>query len=489
MIYYHVEGNTNNSFYPRNDVDYLYEGNINFTDLIQDNELFGTILYRATNDRLVDNQDLSLEQAFVGLRGESFEFLTGDFYSNFSEYSLANALKGLKVYLGADDGLHLSCVGGVDSSKWEEFWEERQEDSALRRYVWGLEAGSNLFDKKLALNFNYGGAVDDKAYLVAGTPKTFVNVVSIDGSYLINDNLNFSFEIAQSFTDPDDDLDSVEVKTENAYKTVLNYNMKDYSFTTQYSRIGQHFSATSGFTASDLETIMIDALWFLPKSVQFTHYFHYDRDNLSDHKSATTKQLNPGAGFSFTLPSEINCELGFDMRKRYSSDKFTNDKTYTYSVNFGKGLELFFVNLGYIKTIVVDEANSSQERDIDTVSLGLDGNFNVKDVLLSWDVSEGLHHEHYNEVNEADLILTHSVGLHLDFPSTLSIDARVMLSDNDYFLNPTDNNISNIVVSISRNLKDDLTFSANYEHRGYNYSDSDNNYSETIITGRLSYQF
>ena len=233
IIYYHVDGNVNNSFYPKNDTDYLYEGNVNFTDLLVSNELFGTITYRATNDRLIDTQDLSLEQLYMGLRGESFEFLTGDFYSSFSEYSVANALKGLKLYLGTADGPHISWVAGVDAFKWEEFWEERQEDSATRKYVWGFQAGTKLFDRRLALNFNYGGAVDDKAYLPVGIPQSFVNVVSVDGSYRINDNLNAIFEVAQSFTDPDEDLDTVAVKTDSAYKAALNLNMPNYSLTSQ----------------------------------------------------------------------------------------------------------------------------------------------------------------------------------------------------------------------------------------------------------------
>jgi hypothetical protein len=51
-VYYHVDGNTARFFYPPNDVDYLYEGSVDFNNAIINNkyELFGNINYRATDD-------------------------------------------------------------------------------------------------------------------------------------------------------------------------------------------------------------------------------------------------------------------------------------------------------------------------------------------------------------------------------------------------------------------------------------------------------
>ncbi|MCM8763234.1 MAG: hypothetical protein NC829_02565, partial [Candidatus Omnitrophica bacterium] len=137
-IFYSVEGNKERSFYPSHDIDYLYEGSIDFKNPFKDYELFGNIEYRATDDRLVDVQDFSIERMYFGLRkGTLLEVLGGDFYANFSEYSLGNALKGLKLTLGNEKTSRLTVVGGLDTSRWEDLWENRCDDSATRSYVWG----------------------------------------------------------------------------------------------------------------------------------------------------------------------------------------------------------------------------------------------------------------------------------------------------------------------------------------------------------------
>lgn len=488
-IYYHVEGNKERSFYPSNDADFLYEGAIDFTSPYKDYELFGNIEYRSTNDRLVDTQDFSIENMYLGLRGQALEFLMGDFYSNFSEYSLGNALKGLKIVFGDEKSSRLTLVGGMDVSKWEDLWEKRWDDSASRKYVWGARLENNLFENRLSLNFNYAGALDDKAYISSSSNPTLVNVLSTDFKYTINDFFTLSSELAQSFTDEDRRSDETKTKSDYALKTVLDFNSENYTLTSTYSRIGNHFATTGGFSSQDLETLNFDGLWFMPWNIKFTHYLHTDRDNLSDNSSTTTKQINPGGKFSFRLPGDFSVDLGSDLRKRFSTDKTTNSETWTHSLNLSKDFRIFYSTFGYSKTIVSDEVSASSERKTDTYSLALDGNFNIKDVRLSWNFSEDVNHDHYKEVNEADLSTTTSLGLKVDFPSTLTFDAKVSFSDNDYYLNDTDSNTHRYYFSVSRNLKDNLSFDISYEHKGYEYVDGDNNYAEKILKGKVSYVF
>lgn len=491
FIYYHVDGNIDNSFYPQNDFDYLYEGTIDFTTLFLKNEGFGHIVYRSTDDLLVDNQDLSLEEFYMGLRGDNFEFLGGDFYSNFSDYSLSNALKGFKLTTGQDDDLHMKFVAGIDTTKWEDLlWEERHGDSATRKYVWGWQIGNKFFDKRLSLNFNYGASLDDRAYLSDSSTTKFINVTSLDGTCIINDMIDSYFEAGYSFTDNDKDSDDSDLsKTDTAYRIGFNLDTKPYTANVESSRLGSNYNTTGGFSAADLETWKFDGLWYLPKNIRFSHYLTVDRDNLDKHKSTTTRQINPGTKLSLTLPWDIAWELGFDLRKRDTTDYATDEKTYTYSTNFAKDFKIVYGNLGYTKTIISDRIDPTQERNIDTASLGLDGNFMIKDVKISWNFSEDLNHEHYKDINEADLTLNHSIGLQLDFPSTLSFRAKAILSDNNYYINSTDSNTIKYSFSVTRDLAENLRFALNYEHNGYGYSESNNNYSETILSGSLNYKF
>jgi hypothetical protein len=489
-IYYHVEGNKSRSFYPSNDVDYLYESTIDFSKVnFKGMEAFGNINWRSTNDRTVDTQDFSIERMYFGLRGENKEILMGDFYQNFSDYSLANAIKGVKLTFGDEKSHRLIMVSGMDTSKWEDLWEVRQDDSATRRYVWGSRLENFLIDKKLSLNFNYGGARDDEAYIPSSTSPILVNVFSIDSKYNINSILSAKAEIAQSFTDEDVRLNTQHTKSDHALKFGLDLNLKDYSASGLYSRVGNHFNTTGGFTAQDLETGNFDAIWFLPKKIKFTHYFHSDRDNLSNTKSTTTNNLNPGGKFSVPLPGQVNLDFGADLRKRYSTDKSVNEKTYTYTSGLSHDFNILFGSLNYTKTIIESRVSPSMERNMDTYTLGLDGSFGVRGTKLSWNFSEDITHDHYKEVCEADFLMSSSLGLKLVFPSTLTFQARATLGDNDYYINDSDSNTTDYFFSISRDLRKDLMFDVSYLRKSYNYFGGDNNYAENILKGTLSYKF
>ena len=487
---YHVEGNTDNSFYPRSDIDYLYEGTIDFKNLLDDREIFGSIQYRATDDRLVDSQDASLEKFFIGMKKEAFEILAGDFYANFSEYSLGNALKGSKLFLGEKEGNYLTVVGGIDTARWEDFWETRCENTATRKYVWGFQLGNNiLLKKKLDIRLNYGGSFDDAAYLSSSSAQELVNVASVDGSYKINNILTTDFETGESFTEEDKRKDEVKTKSDGAYKVGCDLNLKDYSLAADYSRIGPHFKTTGGFAASDLETMALDGIWFLPKNVKFAHYIRRDKNNLGKQLSMTTEQVNPGFKFSFGLPANIDADAGFDLRKRDSSDESVNTATYDYIWGLARDWKVCYSRLGYTRSLIFNHTDSTQERNIDTYSLSLDGSFAVKQVKLSWDLSEDLSQEEYKDVCESDLTLAHGIGLSADFPSTLSMSARATINDNDYYLNNTDNNTTNYIFSISRDKGENLSFEASYERKGYSYADGDNNYAETLLKSAVSYRF
>jgi len=119
FIYYHVEGNIDNSFHPKNDHNYLYEGTVDYTlPVLGAEEFYGSISYRSTNDRTVDTEDFSIEKLYTGIKGNNFDFLVGDYYAEFSDYSLNNALKGVKLDLGSEEAYKLVVLAGVDIAKW-----------------------------------------------------------------------------------------------------------------------------------------------------------------------------------------------------------------------------------------------------------------------------------------------------------------------------------------------------------------------------------
>jgi hypothetical protein len=487
---YHVSGNTANSFYPRDKATFLYDGKVNFDGQLKDKELFGSISYRATNDRLVDVQNASIENMFIGLKKPGWEILAGDFYSNFSDYTFGNALKGLKLESGTEDSLHFKIAGGVDTAKWEDFWEKHAENSGTRRHVWGAQAGDSFLDKKLKLNINYAGYSDDKAFLSSSGTPALVNVGSLSGSYKINSILNSTFEAASSFTDTDRENNKNKTKNDSAYKAALDLNTTDYTLTSAYSRAGYNFNSAGGFSSKDLEAVNFDGIWFLPKRVKFTHYLHLDRDNLSNRKTTTTKQTNPGCRFNFNLPWEITGDAGFDLRKRFATDRETKQKTYTYSTNLSRDLRIFYLTSGYTRTIVSDMISPSQERVTDTYSVGFDGDFTIKKIKINWGLTQDFNHDQYGENQGVDFTIARSARLRFsNLPGKVSAEAKVTIGDNNYYTNSSDSNTDGYLIALSKPIRDNLNCGISWEHKGYRYADQSKDYGETLIKGKLSCTF
>jgi hypothetical protein len=214
-----------------------------------------------------------------------------------------------------------------------------------------------------------------------------------------------------------------------------------------------------------------------------------DRDNLSQTKTTTTKQLNPGGKFALSLPWQLNWDFGADLRKRFSKDKAENQKTYAYSTNLTGDFRILFASLGYSKGIISDRVTPAQERNTDNYILSLDGDLNIKDLALSWNFSESITHDEYKEVCEADFLASSALGLRLVFPSTLTFEGRVNFGNNDYYTNSSDSNNTDCYFSVSRDLRQDLVFLLSYQHKGYDYFEGDNNYAENFIRTSFSYQF
>jgi hypothetical protein len=219
-----------------------------------------------------------------------------------------------------------------------------------------------------------------------------------------------------------------------------------------------------------------------------------DRDNLAKDKSTTTKQLNPGGKFSFTLPADFALSLGADFRKRYSVDKTTNEKTYTWTSNLSKDFGILFASFGYTRTEVANEPAPDQKRSSDVYSLGMDGNFTLKNVKFSWNLGEDIERVAYKTTDKADFTTSTNAGFKLNFPSTLAFQAKATIGDNKYYLHDTNSYNTQYYCSISRNImrkltNDNLLFDVTYEHRSYRYFNNSNDYAERILKGKFSYKF
>ncbi len=490
VIHYLVGGNTASSFFKDDNTDYLYNGIFDVTDKKGDEETFFHLSYRSTDDKLTDPQDMSLEQFYLGKRRPNDEILLGDYYENFSEYSMANALKGMRYQIGSEQSARLKVVAGVDMPRWEDLWEKRQDDSSYRKYVWGSQFSNDYLEKKLRLDVNYAGAADDAAYLRDATSgQSLTHVSSVAGRYLASQVATLYFEQAMSLTKQDLRQDGPASKPDGASKASLELNWSKYALTSKYSRIGNNFRTTGGMNTTDQEAVAFDGTAYLPLSVRFEHYLHADRDNLRKHKTTTTRQLNPGGKLTFTLPEQFELQTGYDLRDRDSSDRTTDTRTCVLSAVLGKYFSSLHTTAGYARTHVRNRTDATQESDADSLTFAADSSHLVRNVNVTWSLAETFSRQENLYDHKADWLTAHAASLRAAFPSTLTIETRASINDSDYYRDGMDARMTEYFLSLSRNVRNNLVFNVMADRKKYTYQDPSSDYWETQVMGRLTYQF
>jgi hypothetical protein len=489
---YYVHGNESRSFYPKNQTRYLYEGELNFNQPIKTgSEWYGDVFYRATDDPLIDQQDFSIERIYAGYKSGANSALLGDFYSFFSDYSLNNALKGGKVEVAKQGSFKFISLGGIDTPKWEDLWNKRYEDSNTIKYVWGTRLETYFFDEALNLNFNYGGRWDDWATFPLTFPPMSIEVGSIDWKIKPCEYLTFRGEAAQSYSDADARVRDVLPKFDSAYKIVLDFASDLYESKCEYSIIGEHFNTTGGFNARDLESMLYDGTLFLPWGIDVVHYIHMDKDNLKKLKTTTTKQINPGSRVSFTLPGEVRTGLGWDMRKRYSTDTLMGELTNAYEASIVKDFKYYYLSARYAKTTIENYKDAFQDRSQDRVGIDVSGDFDWWKTRIYWSFGEDAYVEQYPKIGgtKNDLIFTSRMGLKAVFPSSFTVDSRIEFNDNDYYLTDIDSTINRYHVAISKDFSKGWNITLTYDQNDYYYEVEGNNHFEILMNGKLSYKF
>lgn len=488
IITYQVSGNRSQSFYPKNQTRYLYESKIDFENTLNKNTFYGNIFYRSTDDTLVDPQSFSIEQMYFGCKNDKMDFIMGDYYAYFSDYSLNNSLKGIKLET-KKELFNTSILAGIDTSRWEDLWEERNSDSATRRYVWGLNFNNLLFDKKLKVGINYAGARDDQAYFQDTDIYKDIQVCSLNLNYNLSNAVLVNAEIAESYRKADTSDLNLDPKWDNAYKASLGLAKEKYNMYLEYQKVGPHFETTSGFSSQDLESFRTDNSFQIAKNINLFLYFYTERDNLSNLKETTSKRINPGFRIQWSLKEDLNFNMGWDNLKEYTTDETTKATTRTISFGFLKSFKKFSTSGDYSFIKIDDKADTSQKRKKHNISLGLNGNINLNKVDLGWNLSEYIDLERVISVDDDNIVLTFSAGLNLRFLDRFNLDTQISITDNDYYTNENDSNIYHYAFSLSYLVKDNLDISINYEQDDNYYTDENNDYSERKIEIKLSYRF
>ncbi|MDT8287226.1 MAG: hypothetical protein RQ748_08970 [Elusimicrobiales bacterium] len=488
---YEVGGNKERSFYRDDHTSYFYEGLVDFNEKTSDSsEIYGNILYRLTDDRLIDPQTASLKQMTVGYRDESKEIVAGDSMAYFSDYSLNNALRGLNARLKAGKRITVTLVSGVAAPGWDLFWKDLKGGGTAKRNVWGTRAETALLsDSSLIIGVNYGAGHDDAAYFAADQTYKRTDVFSSDFRYMVNGALSVRGEVARSFTEAyANGALSYDADSDGAYRAALEFNGGKVTANAQYDRADPNFETTGGFSAQDLETLQANGNVILTGSFTLSPYLSASRDNLKRTKTTTTERLNPGLRFAWRLSDDLNLGGGLDLRGEEAGDGSADNDAAALSFNVAKNWAGTTATLNYENGRVRDKVNADQDRDRNSASLGLNGSFVLGGASASWDLQENASLEKNISAGKSDLILSHSGGIGLALPKGLEIRARVALFTNNFYENANDSAAEEYTLSLAKKFGERADAYLDYSRKDNTFDDSGNDYSESKLNFKISYR-
>ena len=487
--YYNVGGKTENSFYEPESLEYLWEMFFNLEEEIFGNwRLRSSLNLRATDDRLVDPQDFSMERFFVEFSNRGSSFTLGDFAVNFSSFTVNNSLKGLKTSFDFGENLKFTAVAGANFYLWEDLCEERTDDTQLRQYIGGLRLEQTLGSIG-NLGLNFGILDDDDSFVSSYSDPQRTTVVSLDTRLNLFRDLNIEAEFAISWYDKNTDSKDTPRKTDHGLRFLADYRIGRFFFRGGFEREGSNFSSVGGFTTQDFEEFFQEIEIDLFKDSRLRLTYRQNRDNLDKHKATTTRQRSPGINLTFKPFRNTMMDLGCDLTRRDASDDSVEELYRRAFIRLNQAIGPANLSLEYTNTRIDNNIDNTLERLTDYVILAFDTSFSFKDVNFSPSLEYEISHEEYRSISESDLTQAIGLGLRLTFPKGWEVNSKVRLSSFDSYQADADQNNTRYEFNLLKRFGQHYEFSLNYQHSGYGYETSEENYNETIVSVKLNLRF
>ncbi|MCK5345532.1 MAG: hypothetical protein KAR20_19115, partial [Candidatus Heimdallarchaeota archaeon] len=145
------------------DNNWSFEDRIDFLNRLNS----GNALYefdinmRFTNNQRIDSEDATLLKAYLKRESDYTLMQAGDFFANFSQYSLNQNLKGILFGLKSYDEnpWDFRILGGTYKPRWEYIWDDKASE-LKNTYFYGIRAGRQI--GKLQLHANYVYTDEDR---------------------------------------------------------------------------------------------------------------------------------------------------------------------------------------------------------------------------------------------------------------------------------------------------------------------------------------
>lgn len=470
-----------------------------------DNETSFQFTLKATNDRAIDTQTLSLTNFEFKHKNKNQTTMIGDVYSSFAEYSFSSAIKGFsyRYYDEEKKGPEVTVTYGYVYPRWDNFWGGISQ-KAIERKVLGTRIRQDFSDSFWAgINFVHtkdSNRVNDSDDLWSGKNYT------VDWEYKAPVDITFHGESSFARMTKNSKLnfwdDTYSDSTHNGFAHKINM-VKEGSpsrLEVEYEIVSPQFETFVGSAIKDREKVKVKWRNKMNDNTSMrinTLWFHDKVNDASDVANRTTS-LSPEIGFVFKNPwgrEDAFLDVGFRMDRRHGGTYGEDSKDRHIIVNYQDKIGIFETdtNLIYTKynSTYTDSTTNSRSHEF-TYNTALSTRRETKNYILQPAIYWGFW-DAYNELaGKRDKSYETSLGLGINtkdglLTSNMKVGQKRMVKadgNSNWFANLTMEYKAPFLAK--RNGKIYLKAFVN----DYKYdSDTNSNYRETSITTGFTMAF
>ncbi len=251
---------------------------------------------RYTDSKIIDRENESLEEFKFWVGSDRFETTIGDYFVNFSQYSMTRTIKGLSLVFKQNEdrkGLSLEVMGGTFDDQWEYLFYDAKGEP-MDRYVGGFKLQYKKNDNnKIALNYAHVWD-DENDHNRSGENAYKQHLVSINGATLLK---GFYISAETAYSGYRRYIGSNRDSVEMAFASKLNVR-RDIGYNTdwrgEFEYVDPDFLSLGGsYTPDRIRTSNELTLWLSRKFSMFLRQDYY-RNNLEGDLTRTTR-VNSGS--------------------------------------------------------------------------------------------------------------------------------------------------------------------------------------------------
>lgn len=443
-----------------------------------------------TDDDRMDAKKVSLSNINGLIKKGEHSLSAGDIFENFSQYSLATALKGASYKYGSSSSpLPMATVlFGYASPRWDSLWKD-PVTRTQKKQAWGASLKKNLAGN-LDLGLNMINSKDADSYNASSRYE--VSNISMDFAFKPMPGLSFDGEAASS--DYDENISKTSEKG-RAFRLQAVGDADPSRVSVEYEEVSPDFLSPLGSSTPDRRKVKAKWRYKYSRLSTFNTGLLWYRNNLDDQLASTTRNWRP--------------EISWSLKKPFSSRPYSfADLSYKFDRKYGSGSSQsdHYINLNYRDKFGEIDSDSNlgysiyrTEKDIrDSSEINFNTSFSSRKEKGEWalipKINLGLWRAQDELSDYSDKIYEYYLELGAEKPKA-GLSAEIKAGQNVLKKeDPASDDSAKTFASLSFRkkvniLKTESSFFVRAAFNDFNYSANSNDFREKSVTLGLNTSF